>query len=436
MAISGERPPQAPGVEPVAIDGLAYDSKKQGGDSPELVAKAVSDAIFARWPTGCDVLHVHNPILAKNRAFLGILKSLQDWGHPLLLQIHDFAEDGRPGAYFSEAYPANCHYAVINSRDYDILLQSGLKRKGLHLIENTVTPLDIFEEPIGDTHPVLYPVRAIRRKNIGEAILVSLFFSENRPLAITLPPNSPEDFPAYEGWQAYVKQHRLPVRFEAGVGKSFPDLVRNAALILTTSVTEGFGFSFLEPWTAGKLLWGRRLGPICRDFEKNGLCLDHLYDTIDIPLDWIDSGEFLKKWQAAVADACARFQYPIDAGVIAGAVSQMRQRGVIDFGLLNEAYQKQVLDRLILVKGARQELIGVNRALSFPGRLADHHWRIEANRNVVLNRYDQRSYQETLMGVYRKVMDSASHSICKKNLLDHFLDLDRFSLLKWSDHDR
>jgi hypothetical protein len=36
----------------------------------------------------------------------------------------------------------------------------------------------------------LYPVRAIRRKNIGEALLASLFIPKGRTVAVTLPPTT------------------------------------------------------------------------------------------------------------------------------------------------------------------------------------------------------------------------------------------------------
>ena len=78
--------------------------------------------------------------------------------------------------------------------------------------------------------------------------------------------------------------------FEAGLTNDFESLVLSSEFIITTSITEGFGFSFLEPWTAKKMLWGRKLPDICEDFEKNGVQLDHLYTTLNIPIGWTSAG--------------------------------------------------------------------------------------------------------------------------------------------------
>ena len=283
------------------IPGIAYDTQTGRRWRPEETAGAIIAAIGRHWDGGCDILHVHNPTLAKNRHYLTILKILKDRGMRLFLQIHDFAEDGRPRVYFKDDYLSDCHYGVINSRDYDILIRSGLKPEGLHLVSNMITPLPAAG--IGNRHeagPVLYPVRAIRRKNIGEAILLASFFPYNRPLMITLPPNSAADFPAYESWKRFVARFGLNVEFESGLKSDFVSLVHAADSLLTTSISEGFGFSFMEPWTAGKFLWGRDLPEITYDFKKSDIRLDHLYTRIRIPLQWVGAEDFFACWQRAV----------------------------------------------------------------------------------------------------------------------------------------
>ena len=90
-------------------------------------------AIRKKWPDGCDLIHLHNPLLAKNKAFLSILKILQDQGERLFLQVHDLAEDGRPNHYYAgQAYPTRCHFGVINSRDFKIFMNAGANQDGLH----------------------------------------------------------------------------------------------------------------------------------------------------------------------------------------------------------------------------------------------------------------------------------------------------------------
>ncbi len=116
------------------------------------------------------MLHVHNPLLAKNRQFLNILKALQQKGRSnYYYKYMILRKTAGPWAYFKDAYPADCHYAVINSRDYRILRQAGLQSEGIHLISNNINPLP-YDGPSHSKPPlILYPIRAIRRKNIGEA---------------------------------------------------------------------------------------------------------------------------------------------------------------------------------------------------------------------------------------------------------------------------
>jgi hypothetical protein len=311
LVITGEAPHEDFPGDIVVVPGIGYTRSdapySPSPDAAEKAASAVMTAILRKWKEGCDICHVHNPLLAKNREFLKILSILQDSGVRLFLQIHDFAENGRPNVYFSDdSYPRDCHYGVINSRDRDILRKAGLRDVGLHLIPNHVEPLEIATKTKFPMELVLYPVRAIRRKNIGEALFISLFFPSNRTLAITLPPTSPAEHPTYRRWRRVRADYDLPILFEAARQYKFSELVGAAACMLTTSITEGFGFAFLEPWTAHRLLTGRRIDHACRDFEANGLVLDHLYNRILIPLSAFDLHRFSHQWQTLFSRHCSQ----------------------------------------------------------------------------------------------------------------------------------
>ena len=261
LVIAGSSPEIDFPAKTAVIPELGYTRPNQEPFDPADVADSIIRTISSAFGGDCDVLHVHNPTLAKNKHFLQILSQLQRRNINLFLQIHDFAEDGRPLAYYRDEYISDCHYGVLNSRDYDILLNAGLKPEGLHIIPNMVNPVRGLRQdtPPGDF--VLYPIRAIRRKNIGEAILLALFFEHGEKLTITLPPNSPADIMSYRNWKSFVAKHSLPIEFDAGVKKDFKGLVQRAKFLITTSITEGFGFSFLEPWVYDKLLWGKKTRP-------------------------------------------------------------------------------------------------------------------------------------------------------------------------------
>ena len=59
---------------------LAYSSTYKKSFDPDGVAEQVVNAIHSKFNGPCDVLHVHNPTIAKNIAYLKILKALQKRG--------------------------------------------------------------------------------------------------------------------------------------------------------------------------------------------------------------------------------------------------------------------------------------------------------------------------------------------------------------------
>jgi hypothetical protein len=279
---------------------------------------------------------------------------------------------------------------------------------------------------------VLYPIRAIRRKNIGEAILLSLFFRNAERLMITLPPNSPADLKSYRNWKSFVKKHRLMVEFDAGLKSDFRELVRNARFLITTSVTEGFGFSFLEPWMSGKLLWGRNLRNVTRDFERRGIQLDHLYHQLEIPVDWIDRESFFDRWQACIRHVAEIFNYSIEHQRIAASFEEITANGRMDFSLMDEDLQQQVivslLDRPENIETIRQ----INPFLVDPGSVGNKDDLIYRNKNAIVKGYSRESYRRQLIRTYASVRDTpVHHGIDKKVLLSQFINLNEFSLLKW-----
>ncbi len=434
LVLTGAAPETPLPCDTIRIPELGYDRPDQKPLDPKDVAASIIKAINLKWKSGCDLVHVHNPILAKNKKFLKILKELQHRGIKLFLQIHDFAEDGRPQAYFSgDEYVADCHYGVINSRDYNILLKAGLKKEGLHKIFNTIKPFKFNSSETSVQEQVLYPVRAIRRKNIGEAILLSLFFKNNETLVITLPPNSLDDIKSYAGWKAFVQEKNLDVMFDAGLTRKFSELVYASKFLITTSITEGFGLSFLEPWTGQKILWGRKLPEICRDFEANGIQLDHLYSRFYVPVTWLDTAKLLAAWQLSARTAGAMFNFNFEEKSITDAFEKTTADETIDFGLLNEAFQKQIISRVLSDTDNRAVLIDLNPFLMSPGNVSNPKDLIQNNMQAIFNNYNQAIYTQALRSIYKKVLTvNVSHRIDKNILFSEFFNLENFSLLKWS----
>ena len=431
LVLTGERAGAHLPCSIIEIPELGYDRPDTSPLDADQVTERVLDALNRQWPDGCDILHIHNPLLAKNRQLIPIIGRLQQSGVDLFLQIHDFAEDGRPTAYYPGEYPADCHYGVINARDRKILQTAGLEKEGLHYLPNAIEPLP--SAPCAEQNPlVLYPVRAIRRKNIGEAIVLAAFFSKGKQLAITQPPNSSADILSYNDWVRWIHDNRLPVVVEAGRTTAFSQLVGLADSMVTTSIAEGFGFSFLEPWTAGKWLWGRRLEGVCADFTDRGIQLDGLYDRLDIPLNWIDRDLYAQSRREAVLNAADQYGYPITDTTLDQVISSLFQTERIDFGLLSERLQRMVGNRLIREPDARKTLVTINPWLDDPDLLTGTPDTIASNRQAVLDHYGLNQYSDRLLAIYDQVVrHRVSHRIDKAVVIKEFFDLDHFSLLQW-----
>jgi hypothetical protein len=324
-------------------------------------------------------------------------------------------------------YPENCHYAVINSRDYSYLHRSGLKAEGIHLIPNEVSSLTA--KPGLERTRYLYPVRAIRRKNIGEALLLSLYIPPGRTVAITLPP-AEKDSLKYRRWVDFAAELGLPVEFALGTDHSLEELFGSALCALTTSVKEGFGFSFLEPWTAGRGLMGRRIDYVCRDFEEAGVRFDALYSSLEIPSEYVSPGLLRKKMETTVREVYHAFGLEAPPHTLHLMTEDLFSRDTLDFGRLDEEFQESIIHTLHSNRTAFRDIAALNPALD---ALAD--WRhdeglIESNRISIGKNYGTERMSQVLMAAYQAVTDHpVVHKISKPVLLDLYLDPLRFSLV-------
>jgi hypothetical protein len=319
---------------------------------------------------------------------------------------------------------------VINSRDYDFLRRAGLTAGGLHLIPNEVSVLRAA--PGLERRRYLYPVRAIRRKNSGEALLLSLFVPKGKTVAITLP-SSEKDFALYSRWKTFAAALGLPLEFELGLNHSLAELLGTAVCALSTSVKEGFGFSFLEPWTAGLPLAGRRIDYVCADFERAGVNFDNLYASLEVPrasFSGCDTASLEQKTASAMERIYRSFGLSVPYHVTQIIGEEFSGRESIDFGRLDEELQECVIRKLAEDVHARRKMIKVNPLL---GNL--EHWQhdeslIEANRRIIMEQYGREKIVQTLLEIYRSILErQVIQKISKPALLELYLDPRRLFLV-------
>ncbi|MDZ7615887.1 MAG: hypothetical protein U1E05_02720, partial [Patescibacteria group bacterium] len=352
------------------IPELEYDhlpaTADRGGPAELLMALMVTLGELGFAPADT-VIHAHNHSLGKNGALPEVLPILAEDGYALLLEPHDFAEDFRPENYTvvrrlatdGTLYPQapHVHYAVLNGRDHGILAQCGVPAERLHRLPNPVLGTgdlparaavraklaERFQVPL-DARFVLYPVRCIRRKNVGEVLLLAAVAPPGTVFGLSLAPLNPTETPHYERWKRLAEELRLPCCFEVGGpgGLTFHENLAAADAIVTTSVAEGFGMATLEAWLAGCPLVGRNLPDINADFLATGVRLDGLSPRFDVPVDWVGRDTFRDRFAAAYRRAVSAFglSAPDD---LAQQIDAKIDADQVDFADLTPELQEQVI---------------------------------------------------------------------------------------------
>ncbi|MEM9410732.1 MAG: hypothetical protein AAGA30_06435, partial [Planctomycetota bacterium] len=346
----------------VTIPELEYDSRRTEFDGDEALASLIESQLrklgFAKEQT---VLHWHNHSLGKNRSVVPLIQKLAASGYRLLLQIHDLAEDFRADnySYITEelakqdlstaaTFPIANHirYGVINRRDHDAISKAGIPKSSIVYLPNAVSKPNMipksveakrkFAERNGlpeDVPLLIYPVRGIRRKNLGEAILLTAIAKSPICLGLTLAPQNEIELSNYRSWKLLSEAMRLPIRFELGHESdlSFEENIAAADAILTTSVAEGFGMVFLESFAFGKNLVGRDLADITADFKGHGIQFEWLYSELRIPIECVNLSEFDRALRQAIDHTYDSFDRNSSSDEYENYLHECLEIGWIDF---------------------------------------------------------------------------------------------------------
>jgi hypothetical protein len=131
-----------------------------------------------------------------------------------------------------------------------------------------------------------------------------------------------------------------------------------------------------------------------------------------------------------------RYGHTIAADAANHAFARLTRGDVVDFGLLGEKFQRQVITHLVADPATKAELVSLNPWLAHPGEVADTSAIIENNRRVIEQHYGTEQYRHRLLAIYDQIVNHpVCHRIDKRALWEAFFDLDRFSLLQWGAYD-
>lgn len=456
-----------------SLDPLDYDPAEACGTAPdppayspagldrranELAGLLVERMVTAGMTPSDTVVHWHNHSLGKNAALPSAIARLAEAGWPVLMQIHDFAEDQRPANYQHLIrqsrsttpaeidrwlYPegANLSYATLTRGDAEALVRHGLSSDAVSVIPNNVRlpDADLPSREVASMRLkrawqlpetfrwVLYPIRGIRRKNLGEFLLLCqcLQFGDGEltgtgsgpPIigAITLRPDTLVETRSYDRWRNVAKSLIPNVQFDVAHHPDvrFIDNLAAAHCIVSTSVAEGFGMTFLEPWLARRPVVARRLSGVVADFEAQGVQLDSFYESIQIPgtPDWLADAN--RRWSDARRDAWSAIAQPMRPSMRADGKSDdpASASQTVDFARLTPDLQIDVIRRCHADRGFQKAIIDRNdqvlRSIIAPPPVDV----IEANAQVIAKVYSLSSQRRQLLDAYERARRRAAGSV-------------------------
>ncbi|HEB78414.1 MAG TPA: glycosyltransferase family 1 protein [Methylothermaceae bacterium] len=421
---------------------LAYDEDREPVAFTELKA-ALLEAVHSVLGDLPEVWHFHNHHLGKNLALPRVVAELARRGQRLLLQIHDFPEDFRPynyrrlKQYLPEPAFPHClypnapqvHYAVLNGRDRRFLRRLGVPRERLHWLPNPVgLPPEPETSPSWPARLWLYPTRAIRRKNLGEFLLWAALAGPEDHFATSLAPENPREQVFYRHWVDLAQSLKLPVTFDLAKssGLTFTAMVQAAHCLVTTSVAEGFGMAFLEPWVLGKPVTGRNLPEITVDFEAAGIDLSHMYARLDVPVAWLGRAAIWERMTAALSRLYR------DYGLRAPGADQFQRvwrawvtDDRVDFGRLDEPLQSRAIRHLHADAKIRRQW---GQCLQVPSRDT-----VRRNRRKVTEGFAPERYGRALDRCYQQLAAAGIgplEPLDPDQMLRCFLRPERLSLLR------
>ena len=401
------------------VPGLNY--RQQCGDVG-ILGKEVDETARKVLGSDPDLWHIHNPTLGKNPMLPMLMARWAQEGRALVLQLHDFAEQERPANYqglVSAAksagiglreflYPMHprVRYAVLTSHDAALLAAAGLKTQAI-VLPNPGQALPV-ESPFPSSlieaeEYLVYPTRAIARKNLGETLLWASRLKPGQKLVITQAPEEIGARKEHDLWEAFAMRHDLPVVFDsvARFGRPLGDFIAGSQAAITTSISEGFGMAYLDPWLLGRAVVGRGLPKITADFHAAGISFDWLYSGIPVDLTAEEStlheAMFVQRWR----------EKALGYGV---SLCEPSLPDVIDFGHLQASLQRRILERWIATDFAGVSLpdLQVDKAVSH----------IDFARHIMTKNFGLEGYAHRLEELYEAALSSNGGSVGESPFLN------------------
>ncbi|MBN1649021.1 MAG: hypothetical protein JW874_13380 [Spirochaetales bacterium] len=410
---------------------------------------------------------VHNYHLGKNPVFTKTVLEIAA-GFPdqrIIFYIHDFPECARYHNLefllkYSKGpfYPVrqNVRYLVINDRDRSLLVKAGIPEQYVFLVHNPVEDCipsvdikrinlcekltafnDLNQGRLCPDRPVfLYPVRMIRRKNILEACLLCRAAGSEPNLIVTLPGLSGPEKPYSQLIEKVFSRFLVNGLCSIGmhldkIGINYVTLFRNADLILSSSVQEGFGYLFIDSIQHRVPLFARHLD-IISDFEN--IFPDEstaFYKHISIPCSNKEISVLQKAYYSKI-NTLKAFLPPFLINSLRDQINTFSAKNVIDFSLFPAPTQYDILERVSSSPDFRNEIITMNQPLLND---LDRVSLSKVPEVEIESVFGYKRYTKKLFNIFQSFTDQPSSpktsndSSVQKNLLGSFAKLDYLRLI-------
>jgi hypothetical protein len=261
-----------------------------------------------------------------------------------------------------------------------------------------------------------------------EALLLAATTDNPPQLLVTLDANSEPERPYAEAVKDLFRRHNRAAVVGFGhelVGSAFgfDDLLLASDVVVTTSLLEGFGFSFLEGANRGIPLVGRNLNELTSDFAEAGFPGDSLYEQFLVPVDRETREEMISKGRQF-----ARKQgqlMGVNNTTIARFADEVRaifSDDAVDFGFLELKQQLGLIDCL-RENAFVQELRSLNPAAAEPAIFPnDFNERVEEQFGLQPH---AAKLAAAIEGLFSQTFEEASAEKISNRLLDLYF-LPRF----------
>lgn len=422
-------------------------------DGPDALKKMISELknkLISDFSSESTIWWIHNYQLGKNPVFSEAVLRIVDSKifQRIILQIHDFPEAGRPHNMIKlkkivthPLYPAasTVRYIVINMRDRDILLKAGLPKELIYLVENPITsfaeqpstPRQVrrslagYAEQFGyivneDTVLTIYPIRAIRRKNVLEAGLLTKLLSPKALLMVTLPGVSQSERAYSDFVKRCYREKLIPGFFGIGLdlaqlGISFPALLSASSLMCCSSVQEGFGYPYLQSLLLGIPLVARKLDVMDGFINMFDHYPSVFYTALHVPLESRERTQLRLEYLSYIETLHNALPSAL-LKTLTDEVEILFHNNLIDFSFLSFDLQQKILKRALSAEYREQVRLANRPLFADTERLLD--CTPKAKKEHVLSRFGLTAYAESVEQIIESFSDDIPLTTVSEDLID------------------